>query len=88
MYANGPLCTATSGWLTGSSLACLIFGFYRAFMQKYFFELKKSERLDGLTTIKRGLDEVSSSELDRPVPIELSDYTYSYTDTCTSEDEM
>ena len=52
-----------------------IFGTYRVFIQLYFFELKKPEKY----AIPKKIEGVSSSEINKPLPIDLSDYPYSYT---------
>ncbi|OHT03485.1 hypothetical protein TRFO_29152 [Tritrichomonas foetus] len=88
LFLNGPLCNASSGWFSGSSLAVLVFAFYRVVVQLFFTELKKAEKDDGLPVRKRRLSEPSSSELNKPLPVELSDYTYSYTYTDTSDDSI
>ena len=80
---QGPLCGATKGYFTGTSLAVIIFAFYRVFLQLFFQKFKESEKLDGLTEKKR-LDAEDSGDI--PYPIEIEDYSYTYTYTDTSEE--
>lgn len=80
---QGPLCEATKGYFTGSSLAVIVFAFYRVFVQLYFQNFKDSEKLDGLTERKR-LDEEDSGDI--PYPIEKTDYSYTYTYTDTADE--
>ncbi|KAH0785766.1 hypothetical protein GPJ56_010328 [Histomonas meleagridis] len=81
LYANGGMCEGTAGWFTAPSLCVIIYAFYRVFIQLYFVILKADEKMDGLPPNPRRYDDVSSSELNKPLPIEVSDYTYSYTYT-------
>jgi hypothetical protein len=79
MYGNGPICEGTAGILSGSSVGVLLYAFYRVFVQVFYTELKKAERDDGLPLKRRKIDDPSSSDVNKPFPVEFKDYSYSYT---------
>jgi hypothetical protein len=79
MYGNGPICQGTTGILSGSSVAVLLYAFYRVFVQVFYVELKKAERDDGLPLKRRKMDDPSSDDINKPFPVEFKDYSYSYT---------
>jgi uncharacterized membrane protein (DUF441 family) len=79
MYGNAPICQGTTGILSGSSVAVLLYAFYRVFVQVFYAELKKAERDDGLPLKRRKIDDPSSDDVNKPFPVEFKDYSYSYT---------
>ena len=79
VFVQGPICEGTSGYLTGASLGALICAFYRVFLQLYYKTLKDSEAKDDLPPNPKKINEMSTSELNRPFAIEISDYSYNYT---------
>lgn len=86
IYLNQTVCSKTSGWITSSTISVLCYGLYRFLIQIYFVELKKSEKYDGLPAVPKKIDDVSSSEMNKPNTIDFSDYSYSYTHSKGSED--
>jgi hypothetical protein len=86
IFVNGPICKGTSGILSGSSVSVLLFAFYRVFMQVYFSALKKSESRDGLKAQPKGLNDESTDEQYRALPVEFSDYSYGYTYSSEPDD--
>ena len=81
LFLHGIICQGTEGYFSGQGLSVLIFCFYRMVTQLYYMALKKAERDDGLPPKRKLLDETSSSEKNKPMAINISDYSYSYTST-------
>jgi hypothetical protein len=90
LYLNGPLCMSTDGILTGASLSVLLFAFYRVFAHLFFLNLKRGEVKDGLGVDAARANAANKRDEFKPLPIELSDYTYDYSaaeSPATDEDE-
>lgn len=86
IFLHKVICQATQGYLTGMGASALIFCFYRMIIQLYYLALKKAERDDGLPAKRRPFDATSSSEVNKPMAINMSDYSYSYTYTDSEGD--
>jgi hypothetical protein len=85
IFLNEPLCNVSVGYFSGSSLAILIFAFYRVFISLFYPILKKNERVDGLGNERKLLKGPDEDDSDLPAIIDLDDYPYDYTYSETSD---
>jgi len=81
LYFSPQICSMFSGYFTSSSVAILVFIFYRVMCSIFYTNLKKAERFDGLPPDKKKVGAPTVEDDNLPNIIELDDYSYTYTYT-------